>query len=110
MEQTTLVYAPLLGERLRRSREARDMSQAELAEQLALPQSSVVALETGQHPQLDAKTLARVCQVLAVSADYLLGLIDAPRPRRAPDTRARHTGYGPQPGTSDHMGPAPEHP
>ncbi len=90
MEHTPPMHAPLLGERVRRIREARSMSQAELAAQMALPPSWIAEVEMGQHPHLDAPTLARFCQVLAVSDDYLLGRIDRPRPLHAPDMR-RHT-------------------
>jgi transcriptional regulator with XRE-family HTH domain len=78
MDKAQVVNAALLGDRLRRSRKARDMSQAELSTLLGLPQSWVSELETGKRPHLDANTLARFCTALGVSADYLLGLTDHP--------------------------------
>jgi transcriptional regulator with XRE-family HTH domain len=97
-DKTQVVNAALLGERLRRSRKARDMSQADLATMLGLPQSWVSELETGKRPHLDANTLARFCMALDVSADYLLGMTDAtnavtPRATRSTkkaQTHARH--------------------
>ncbi|HEY5870047.1 MAG TPA: helix-turn-helix domain-containing protein [Candidatus Tectomicrobia bacterium] len=90
MDDPPSVPVPLLGERVRRIREARSMSQATLAAQMAMPPSWVAEVEMGQHPQLDGPTLARFCQVFAVSEDYLLGHIDSPRPLYAPDMH-RHT-------------------
>jgi transcriptional regulator with XRE-family HTH domain len=84
MDDTPPVPAPLLGERVRRARAARSMSQAELAAQMAVPPRWIADLETGPHPHVDTEALARLCQVLAVSADYLLGHIDRPRPLHAP--------------------------
>lgn len=76
MDKTQVVNAALLGDRLRRSRKARDLSQVELSTMLELPQSWISELETGKRPHLDANTLARFCTALSVSADYLLGLTD----------------------------------
>ena len=87
MDDTPSVPVPLLGVRVRVIREARSMSQDELAAQMAMPPRWIADVETGQRPQVDAQDLARLCQVLAVSQDYLLGHIDRPRPMHAPDMR-----------------------
>ena len=84
MVDTPSVSIPLLGERVRRVREARSMTQDELAAQMDKPSGWIADVETGQHPQVDAQELARLCQVLAISQDYLLGHIDRPRPMHAP--------------------------
>jgi transcriptional regulator with XRE-family HTH domain len=80
MDKTQVVNAALLGDRLRRIRKAHELSQAELATMLGLPQSWISELETGKRPHLDANTLARFCTALGVSADYLLGMTDDPTP------------------------------
>lgn len=91
MDKTQVVNAALLGDRLRQSRKARELSQADLAEMLGLPQSWISELETGKRPHLDANTLARFSTALGVTTDYLLGLSDAPtttrrqRPRKIED-------------------------
>ena len=50
MDDTPPVPAPLLGERVRRAREARSMSQAELAAQMAVPPRWIADLENGPAP------------------------------------------------------------
>jgi transcriptional regulator with XRE-family HTH domain len=80
MDKTQVVNVALLGDRLRRRRKARELSQAELATLLGLPQSWISELETGKRPHLDANTLARFCTALDVSADYLLGMTEDPTP------------------------------
>ena len=92
MADTPSVPLPLLGERVRMVREARAMSQDELAAQMGLLPGEIADLETGRRPQVDAQELARLCQVLAISQDYLLGHIDRPRPMHAPDDMRRPTG------------------
>ena len=46
---------PLLGERIRRVREARSMTQDEPAAQMDKPSGWIADVETGQHPQVDAR-------------------------------------------------------
>ena len=84
MADTPSVPIPLLGERIRRVREARSMTQEELATQMDKPSRWIADVEMGQHPQVDAQELARLCQVLAISQDYLLGHIDRPPPMHTP--------------------------
>lgn len=64
-------------ERLRSTRVVRGLTQEELAKQMGWGErSNVSRLESGKHiPRAD--TLAQLCQVLNVSADYLLGLKDS---------------------------------
>ncbi len=68
-----------IGERLRAAREARGVTQAQLAEALGTTRQQVYKYETGQQ-SMTADRLAEVCRVLSVSADYLLGLT-GPAPR-----------------------------
>lgn len=59
-------------ERLRRAREIRQLSQAELAARAKLQPSAVSHFETGgRRPSLD--NLRRLADALSVSIDYLLG-------------------------------------
>ena len=63
-------------ERLRSTRVVRGLTQEELARAMGWGErSNVSRLESGKHiPRAD--TLVQLCQVLNVSADYLLGLKD----------------------------------
>lgn len=65
-----------LGTRLRKCREVRGLSQAELARKMGIKNPSVIAnWEIGNsHPDFDKIT--RLCIELSMSADYLLGLAD----------------------------------
>ena len=87
IDDTPSVPVPLLGARIRMIREARSMSQDELAALLAKPPRWIADLETDPHPQVTQEEFARLCQVLAVDADYLLGHKDRPRPLHLPDMR-----------------------
>jgi transcriptional regulator with XRE-family HTH domain len=67
--------------RLRHAREAAALSQRALAAQAGVNLGNYNELEQAQRTGLRVETLLRVCQVLGVSADSLLGLTDDPRPR-----------------------------
>ena len=69
----------LFGERVRALREDTDKNQTHLANILNTTQKKISRIETGENePNLqDIKTL---CIYFNISADYLLGLIDEPRP------------------------------
>ncbi|MDC0740953.1 helix-turn-helix domain-containing protein [Polyangium mundeleinium] len=63
-------------ERLRRARELRQLSQADLASRARLQPSAVSHFETGtRKPSFD--NLRRLADALQVSTDYLLGRTDA---------------------------------
>lgn len=63
------------GERLRQLRQARGMTQQELAQKLNLTKASVSAYETsGKYPSVEV--LKELACLFHVSADYLLGLAD----------------------------------
>ena len=67
------------GLRLKESRLRLGMAQNELADMLRLNPAAVSKYETGRsNPDLD--TLAKICEVLSVSSDYLLGISDSPKP------------------------------
>jgi transcriptional regulator with XRE-family HTH domain len=72
----------ILARRLGAAREAAGLTQTETALRCDLNLSNLNALERGKAEGIRGDTLYRLCQVLNVSADYLLGLSDNPRPRR----------------------------
>ncbi len=65
--------------RVKKLRKRAGEQQAELAEAVGMSQGSVSDIENGRKTTSFEK-LARICQHYNVSADYLLGLIDEPRP------------------------------
>jgi transcriptional regulator with XRE-family HTH domain len=79
----------LFPSRLKAARELRQLSQQALAEAAALPSTSISHFEGGtRKPSFD--NLKRLADSLRVSADYLLGRVDAPEEVGTPDTLARH--------------------
>jgi len=76
----------LLAERLRTVREAHGLSQTALAARAALNLGNVNEIERRQKKGVHADTIVALADALHVSADYLLGLADDPRP---PRTRPR---------------------
>ena len=66
------------GDRLGRILDSRDMSQAELSRQAHLSRMTIVEALNGRVPT--GTTIIKMCNVLRVSADYLLGLTDKERP------------------------------
>lgn len=69
----------LFGLRLRELRKLRGETQQELAELLGIKPNQIGEMENGRKASTFAK-LAQLCEHYNVSADYLLGLIDEPRP------------------------------
>ena len=65
--------------RVKKLRKARKEQQIELAEAIGVKQSTISDIESGRRTTSFDK-LAAICQHYNVSADYLLGLIDEPRP------------------------------
>lgn len=65
------------GDRLGRILDSRDMSQAELSRQARLSRMTIVEALNGRVPT--GTTIIKICNVLHVSADYLLGLTDKER-------------------------------
>lgn len=74
--------AVAIGDRLRRLREARDLSQQALADQLNMSEKTVYALESGiRMPSLD--TLHRLATFYHVETDYILyGISKDPQENR----------------------------
>ncbi len=62
-----------IGEKIRAAREDLDLSQEEIARQIPMSQSGYSKIERGvQEPNLTQ--LRRICQILDISADFLLSL------------------------------------
>ena len=76
-----------LGKRIVAARAQRGWSQRELVRASGVGQNNLSVLEQGKKPGVRADTVVRLACALEVSADYLLGLADSPRP--APPTRPR---------------------
>lgn len=66
-------------ERIRALREDCDKTQTEIAEILNTNQKKISRLETGEcEPNLN--DIKRLCQYYNLSADYILGFTDTPKP------------------------------
>ena len=77
-----LVYSnELFGTRLRGLRKLRGETQQELAELLGVKPNQIGEMENGRKASTFSR-LAQLCEHYNVSADYLLGLTDEPRPLR----------------------------
>ena len=66
----------LIGERVRRQRQALGMTQDQLEAASGVPQGSISRIERGTAESIQAHTLVGFARALGVSADYLLGLED----------------------------------
>ena len=66
-------------ERLRQIREDRGLTQSEIGKLLDKSQQGYNHIETGR-AELKMEDLAKLCRFYNLSADYILGLIDKPRP------------------------------
>jgi transcriptional regulator with XRE-family HTH domain len=72
-------FSRALGGRLRELREERGLSQRELGSRLGILQSKLSRYESGTH-QPSLRTLVRMANLFAVSADYLLTGVGTPAP------------------------------
>lgn len=66
---------------LKKLREERHMSQAQLGMELGMSQNTISRYETGER-QADYKTLLAIADYFDVSIDYLLGRTDKPTVNR----------------------------
>ena len=62
-----------LGFKIRYRREQLGLSQRELSQRAAIPQSRISELESGARTQMSLHNLRSMARALGVSADYLLG-------------------------------------
>jgi transcriptional regulator with XRE-family HTH domain len=69
----------MLGERLRRSREAKELRNRQVCDHLEMSPAHLSDMESGKsNPSVEL--LARLADLYGVSADYLLGFTEDPRP------------------------------
>ncbi len=74
-----MLYKDVFSIRLKKVRKAAGEQQTDLAAAVGIAQTQISAIENGKQGTSFGK-LAMICQHYNVSADYLLGLIDEPRP------------------------------
>lgn len=67
----------MMGERLRRTRESRQITRKELAEALNVTRTQVSDIENGKSGT-NLERFLQLCELYHVSADYLLGITDDP--------------------------------
>ena len=77
-----------IGERIRQARETQQFSQSELARRSSLTPAAIWQIEHGQR-EPTASTLKKLCEALAVSADWVLGLVEADLRRENAELRER---------------------
>ena len=65
--------------RIKNVREDRDLTQAEIGKLLHKSQQGYNHIETGR-AELKIDDLAKLCKFYNLSADYLIGIIDNPKP------------------------------
>jgi transcriptional regulator with XRE-family HTH domain len=63
-----------LGDRIKRQREKRKLTQTELAEQVGVNQALISRLESKVSAGTHTDVLKRLAQVLGCTADYLIGM------------------------------------
>ena len=82
-----MYHNELFGLRLRKVRNQAKETQKQLADLLCVSSNQIGEMENGRGATTLAK-LALLCEHYNITADYLLGLIDEPRPLRnaGPDT------------------------
>src|SRR5262245_37172170 len=78
----------VFGQRLREVRKQRALSQQALADLLGTAHGWISELENARQTHVQADTVYRLCEALGISADYLMGLAEMPRPLR-PSSRPR---------------------
>lgn len=60
-----------IGERIKKAREKAHLKQSELAERLGKVQTTIASMENGRSTE-SFKTLKAICEILDVSADWIL--------------------------------------
>ncbi len=66
-------------QRIKEIREDKDLSQKEIAEILGTEQSYYAKYENGKRP-ITAERIIKLCKFYNLSADYIMGLTDEPKP------------------------------
>lgn len=81
----------VFSQRLKEAREQRGFTQFDLGKEAGLPSTTISHFESGSRkPSFD--NLKRLTKVLAVSTDYLMGIVDTPDATAAASRIARHLG------------------
>lgn len=75
----------MIGERLRKAREARGWSQSALARRAGLTPGHINQIESGHRANPNSETIEALVQALGVSADWLLGREEGEPSGTAPD-------------------------
>lgn len=65
--------------RIRELRQAKGWTQTQLGDRVGMAKTTISGYERGDH-QVDPAMLCALCDLFDVSADYLLGRSDTPRP------------------------------
>lgn len=60
-------------ERIKAAREYHRLSQKQMAELLKISQPGYQQMESGKYPDMKISTLMKLCDILHVSADWVLG-------------------------------------
>ena len=68
----------LTGERVRKLRKQRKLTQTQLSAYSQVPQPTISQLESGQLQDITGEVLARLAKALDTTPDYLVGLTDDP--------------------------------
>jgi transcriptional regulator with XRE-family HTH domain len=79
--------AETIGSRVKRAREQKGWTQAELARRITTSANAINLLEQGTTYDPHASRIVALAQALEVSADYLLGLTE-PTPAQRPRSRS----------------------
>ena len=79
-----MFHRDLFGARLRKLRKKSKQSQQDIADLLGIKQNQVSEMESGR-TTTSFERLYILCEYFDVSADYLLGLTNEPRPLREKD-------------------------
>jgi transcriptional regulator with XRE-family HTH domain len=74
-----MTEASIFGQRLLLARRARGLTQQQLGEQAGISWATIARIEQGRASQMGTDALRGIAEVLGVSTDYLLGLVDTPR-------------------------------
>lgn len=74
-----MLHRDIFSMRVKKLRKSRNEQQKDLAEAIGATQAAISDIENGRRATSFDK-LAAICRHYNVSADYLLGLTDSPRP------------------------------
>jgi transcriptional regulator with XRE-family HTH domain len=83
----------VIGNRLKRLRQDRGLTQKQLADWLEINRSYLSQIENGHIDSVGSEILGRVAQLLRTTTDYLIGLTSNPLPRddtTAPSTQLEY--------------------